>query len=691
MKIENKKKTIVAQGFGETNSVPVEVSGTLYEILSDGFYQDNIMAILRELGTNAWDAHKAAGNNDPFYVHLPTWDEPHFAIRDYGTGLKDILDLITYAKSTKRDSNDAAGCFGLGSKTPFSYTDQYVITSWCDGQKIVCLNYKNEDEIPQYTILVNEPSDEPNGVEIKFDCQDSDFRSWQDKFKKAYQYFDIKPKNNLNIVIEDIEYTTKESGAWGIYGHPDSWGSAKIKGIMGPIGYDIQVSELEDVNDKFQFLRGLNVDLFFDIGDLSITTSRERVKYTKKTKRTIIERLKEMSKKLVENIQKEIDEQDDLWQARCYALTALTSANLQSMWKTITYKGKLIDPDGLLYGSSLDWYTYCRAKNINIAMPVSRGFKNKTDFISRFPLKETSIYLKDSSNWRQRIIHEVGDYANFYYLDNEDQKQEFCNFTGMDPNGPYFLSTEDLESPPKKTGIKRGRTQKISKFNPKNSDSYIWSDQAEVDDNDGVFYLPAFRYKALFDYRINKKGEVHDHGVQIDKYTINQILEALKMIGYEVPDLYGVKKSEIPKIRKNTNWRRFDKYAINKIKDYVDKNRINVYNRRYSDFEFKHIQEFAEYDDELAKIIQNVKHQTLKKFDDVNNMLRKINLTKTKKSKYSNFVEVIPQSMEMYNVRDDVEHLLSKKYPLLPYISSGTKPVEYIKHYIKLIQGEQNV
>ena len=110
----------------------INASSKAFKILSSGLYQNKIRAIVRELSTNALDAHIEAKNSDPFVVHLPTSFEPFFSIQDFGTGLseEDVLNLYTsYFSSTKTSSDDYIGALGLGSKSPFSYVDSFTIQS----------------------------------------------------------------------------------------------------------------------------------------------------------------------------------------------------------------------------------------------------------------------------------------------------------------------------------------------------------------------------------------------------------------------------------------------------------------------------------------------------------------------------------------------------------------------------------
>ena len=66
----------------------VETDPAIMKRLSDDVYEDPISAILRELATNAYDAHIDANNQDvPFDIDLPIGSNADFRIRDYGTGL----------------------------------------------------------------------------------------------------------------------------------------------------------------------------------------------------------------------------------------------------------------------------------------------------------------------------------------------------------------------------------------------------------------------------------------------------------------------------------------------------------------------------------------------------------------------------------------------------------------------------
>ena len=116
-----------------SSSFSIAMNAKAFRTLSDSLYQNKIGSIVREICCNAVDGHIANGNVAPFSVHLPDAFEPWFSVRDYGIGLSPnaIETVFTkYFESTKDQSNEMIGSFGLGAKSPFSYSDNFTETKW---------------------------------------------------------------------------------------------------------------------------------------------------------------------------------------------------------------------------------------------------------------------------------------------------------------------------------------------------------------------------------------------------------------------------------------------------------------------------------------------------------------------------------------------------------------------------------
>jgi HSP90 family molecular chaperone len=221
MKVRTKyNKEVSSGGLGETRDFKIKASGEIFQMFSSTLYSNKPRAILRELGCNAYDSHVANGNQDkPFEVTLPTQWEPTLEIRDFGTGLshEDMMELYsTYFESTKRDSNDYTGAFGIGSKSPFSYTDQFTVVSIFGGEKRTYIASLSDEGTPTLSSVGCVASSEPTGLAVRMAIGPNDMATFQGEALDVYSYFRTIPilKGAKEAVIKP-EYTSQEKGLWG--------------------------------------------------------------------------------------------------------------------------------------------------------------------------------------------------------------------------------------------------------------------------------------------------------------------------------------------------------------------------------------------------------------------------------------------------------------------------------------------
>lgn len=141
-------------GVCSTKQFTIQATAKSFQILSDGLYSNKIRAIIRELSTNAYDSHVAAGKAQvPFTVNIPNVLAPWFSVRDYGVGLShdEVLSIYTsYFTSTKSDSDDFVGALGLGCLTEpalliNSTRDHLLIWQKSTLTKLECTSIKSRN------------------------------------------------------------------------------------------------------------------------------------------------------------------------------------------------------------------------------------------------------------------------------------------------------------------------------------------------------------------------------------------------------------------------------------------------------------------------------------------------------------------------------------------------------------------
>lgn len=269
--------------------------GFIMNMLSDMYANPNL-AMIREYSTNAHDAHIEAGQTRPIEVSLPGMLAPFLKIRDFGVGLTvDGIHTIysQYGASTKRDSNDQNGTFGIGCKAALAYCSQFTVTSVKDGTKIIVNVGRDDSGGGTMTIVDTLASDEANGTEVMIPVRRGDidiiaqeaagfYRFWEPgtvlvNGKQPQRFKGLRLNDNL-YVMDDEPYSLV---------------------VMGNVAYPAPALDA--------LIPSASVIAFVPIGDVNIPPSRESLMDTKTTRDTL-ERIKaDFQKSVGGAIQREVE------------------------------------------------------------------------------------------------------------------------------------------------------------------------------------------------------------------------------------------------------------------------------------------------------------------------------------------------------------------------------------------------
>ena len=334
------QEEVVLGGVSEVGEFRIRNSAKAFSILSSGLYANKIKAIIRELSTNAVDSHVAAGRADtPFDVHLPNSLEPWFAIRDYGTGLDhDQVTQIytTYFESTKTGSNDFVGALGLGSKSPFAYTDNFTVTAVKDGVKRIYSAFINPQGVPSIAKMGEEATADLSGVEIKFSVNDQwEYSKFRTEAASVYKYFTLRPvvSGNADFAIREVDYDVKDI-APGV--HSRKGGSYEAStAVMGNIAYPIDIPQAQQKElGGLADLLDCNLEIHFGIGELDFQASREGLSYIPQTVQAIKRKLEEVNSVLAERVKADADKITNAWQKAHFLLDRQDSR----LWRNAVIK-----------------------------------------------------------------------------------------------------------------------------------------------------------------------------------------------------------------------------------------------------------------------------------------------------------------------------------------------------------------
>lgn len=329
MKILNAPDTYVeTSGLTDTGAFTIKQSPKAFQILSSGLYSNKPLAIIRELSCNAYDAHVMAGRRDiAFEVKLPNKLDTQFYVKDFGPGLthEQVMRLYTtYFDSTKTNSNDFIGGLGLGSKSPFSYTDSFTVESRQGGVARTYGAFVNDDGIPTIALMTEQPTEEGDGLTVGFPVKPEDYDSFTYEARTFLRWINPAPIlkgatlsgrpdsvvkcSGLEVLVEypgpddqtpayyrkdNRVYTTKR-GAWvrmGQVNYPLDWHAAGL-------AEDPFVKLLSNAPRAYLFEA--------PIGTLNVAASREGLQYDKQGKKEVATLLKNVAGNLIDYLNTEV-------------------------------------------------------------------------------------------------------------------------------------------------------------------------------------------------------------------------------------------------------------------------------------------------------------------------------------------------------------------------------------------------
>ncbi len=594
----------IMSNVGEIGEFRIRNSAKAFNILSSGLYANKIRAIVRELSCNAVDSHIAAGKSDvPFDVHLPNQLEPWFSIRDYGIGLnhEQVTNIYTtYFESTKTNSNEFIGALGLGSKSPFSYTDNFTVTAVKDGVKGIYTAFINEQGVPSIALMTNEQSDEPSGVEVKFSVNDQyDFSKFVDEARQVYTYFALRPvvSGKSNFEFRNVEYLDKDIIP-GVHSYKDSRRSIAI---MGNIAYPIEIPQADNSLGDLRHLLNCGLEMHFGIGELDFQASREGLSYIPQTIAAIKTKLESLNTALASVLAKEADAISNLWDRAVF----LAKRSNHSLWSTAVKKyaidTNLVTYDANRYGGTKEFKLGIDelAKKYNI---VVRGFDYS---------KNSKAYsnLKNSTSYSDQRNPQTNSYDMFHYwgftvsdrvrfIENDTnigavERAKFDYRTNKPDNSVYVYvldradKTKDMKlkaflkaisNPPSayvsKAGalLKKERQAGVAKnvtilsLQERGNGGYyrekemVWRDAGKADSFDANtihYYLPlsGFNIESKFGLGNAKEfyNDLKDCGIDGLKTTI-----------------YGVRKGDIEFIKTQKNWVNIEEHIAAVLNKPID-------------------------------------------------------------------------------------------------------------------------
>lgn len=661
-----------------------------FTILSNSLYSNKIRAIVRELGTNAYDSHVAAGCPDkPFQVHLPSVIEPWFAVRDFGVGLSssEIENIYTvYFESTKDKSNLFNGCLGLGSKSPFSYTTNFTVTSVKDGIRSLYSAFIDDTGCPAVARLFQGETTEPNGVEVKFPVNTGDFSAFAYESGIVYGIFKVRPEilGNQNFsgwYEPEIMFSNIIPGFDII--HDGNYRRAPYTtsyAVMGNVAYpiDLPSSLLSSLSElEKRLLDSCRIE--FETGEIEFQPSREGLSYIPSTIAAIKQKLSTAANAFADHIERTLLEIPNKWERTFSLYRSMRRVDaVREVANTIKDRNILLPGASVSYWSAtlpvqvalelaeeVSLYTHSYRRRGRSAPSISR--KHELTGMMTIDITDSVVFYEEPENRKDRA--RVRD-----WMCNNNDYNSFCAVK-MKPGVSFSEFVDHLGNPPITTPdewpeyvppVSTSRASTGFRRYYRGQSDIVSLTEQEITSGT-YYYIPT----------INTKFQLK---LLSDRYDIqNSIVEVVN--AYLKAEVYGVNTKQIKRIEKLPNWINAE-YAI---KDFLLSNPTIV--------EAAYLSDLLPSKSSIAQAIEVMSEVLGDSFKDTN--LYKVSVIR--ECYVSRLVSTLSVAQDLFpTVKTEIEELVDNtmkelnKYPLLiPTLRSGNSElIPHVVEYVSLLNSK---
>jgi hypothetical protein len=686
----------------------------IFHLLRTGIYKNKIRSLMREYMVNAQDEHRKYNVSRPVEITLPDVWNSEFKVRDFGEGLvpeeygdtcicpthPGTLGILhdasneycsfgklvggvqyffgQYGASDKRESNKAVGFMGIGAKSAFCYTDNFIVRSFKDGTVYTFNLVIDESDKGEVNLMDTSNTTEPNGIEVTIPVSGSDYYTFQSEGLDLIKHFEVKPLifGVETPVFETVEPLLKGSG-WRLTKESPSIA------IMGEIAYPIDTNSMGNVLPWEQKILDAGVEFDFAVGEVQVTASREELQMDKSTVAIIHERLSDIKSSMGQIVSEGFKNCKNLFDAKKLYYELIMTGGIKGIINgvltEITWNGLVLKDSEIELKGIAKLIIYSETKNT---------VKRTSEKTSIHAADNLVMYLDDTVGeellYRRRantllmvagitqvIILQVEDRDKLVGIGiDPDTLPKFSDVTPTSLNRMYGGSGIDATKRVKH--LKRVfelDTQKLlgsyeyragGRYNRQPSrirgiSSDFWNTMETEVDSEETIIVPIERFQPK---SVHLNGKL---GVSHDLTKLKYLLVAMEKAGITVPKIYGTKD------KTNT----FDVWVEKTIKELPDD---GIALRK----------EFDGYEYSLPKLGFNTDNL------DENNAVRvyhslRVEATKWRESTIQAkelLFKIGSRDVPTGNLLAEARDKMYETYPMLKAVYGDTKPRKVLLEYV---------
>ena len=453
---------------------------------------------------------------------------------------------------------------GLGSKSAFSYVNDFIVTSYHNGTKSAYLAYIDETNVGKISKISEEPTSESGlAIDVAVKTVDlSNFRRVASEFLKEFSPTPIvhnddsvvrslRDEDRQNYIINTTEY--KVYSSW--------YGTNHVR--MGNVNYPFTIDDLglDVIPDALRMYRHqTKVKIYAEIGSVVPSASRETLEFDDQTKSYLLGKLYEIRAKMVSDLQ-------DLYNG------------CKSKYE-LTLRWNQTSPQRDVFGNDFEWNgEKARTNLLTRSLPHSREISTRNKSLqfkktANMAIREGQafyLYAKDTVKLNS-IKGRVAQYGAIpdcsYLLEFPTQADLEWFKTHPDYVGVKMVDLSKVNYiKPTITNVRNGMAKAdVYEFkNNRNLVSESWVEtKLDLQDSSGVYVsIKAFRAKPLF------------YAMEMDLTKFQDLIHHMTKAGIEVPQIYGIKERDISAL--GNNWVELSDYIQQAFYNLDEGNGIDIF------------------------------------------------------------------------------------------------------------------
>ena len=432
MKLQFDTVSVEKSGKFTSQNFDIGDKRVILEILRGKMYSNPIQTICQEIMSNALDAHREVGKDSiPIVVKIPNKLEPDFYIKDFGLSISPerMSDVyIKYGASTKRDDNTQKGGFGLGCKSPFSYTDSFsvVCVTQEEGQRVrrQYIAHIDASGLGEMTCVSEEVTTEETGTTVIITPKEGDYALFSEQVMRAATFWPVRPKILGDRNWKWPELVTEYKGdRWEIHKPVTvvSGVTATPFALLDGIPYPIKGEHLfKNSKPEFANFKTVPLRLMFQTGELPITANREEIDYQERTIQVLEARINAAFVELRIHLTKSVSQAPSLTKAIVAWSTAKKHPQFGHLITNTSWKSPKSAPTepAITLNTELSLKdVYC---NLYWKANNEFGFTRSQDRPTTMYIDDTTLIVEDDSPTatvsRQRLANLFSSFPNIKKL-----------------------------------------------------------------------------------------------------------------------------------------------------------------------------------------------------------------------------------------------------------------------------------